>query len=71
MWECKDKKRKSYSAFLPPKYCSVEKCPMEHWIESHINGCEWELFIREGCLDCPLKEFQQKIIDKRRIINDI
>ena len=52
MWECKNfplgeqEHRK--------KRCIVEVCPMEHWVNSHIIGEEWELWVEAGCNDCPL-----------------
>ena len=62
MWECK------YEPYtkepnIPNKECNVEKCPMQHWVENHIDGCEWELFIDYACKDCPLKKLKEEIIN--------
>ena len=63
MWECKGKKARILVSPPLTKFCPVEECPMEHWVESHMIGCEWELFITEGCLDCPLKKLKEDIIN--------
>ena len=59
MWECKDKpfEEEIYTG----KLCKVEKCPMEHWIDQHINGHEWEWWVTWSCHNCPLKELKEKI----------
>lgn len=60
MWECKNKPLTKEIG--PNKECNVEKCPMEHWVESHISGCEWEFYIAWACIDCPLKKLKEEII---------
>lgn len=62
MWECKGKPL-TREDNKPNKECNVEKCPMEHWVESHVFGYEWELYIAYACKDCPLKKLKEEIIN--------
>ena len=59
MWECKDLPLERENTW--DKKCSgVEKCPMEHWVETVIWGEEWDIWTASGCKICPLRKVEER-----------